>query len=654
MSLGKNSPIVAALGALKSPDVSLVSEWAERYRVISRRYSNRPGKWRNSNNPPAVAIMDAALNPAVKKITFMASSQVGKTECLLNLIGWYAHMDASPIMLISSTDELAQLFVKQRVRDMIDACPELNVRVAKAAVGRQAGGGNERSSSRVTNFSGGLLLAVGPNSVTWLSSNPVRILLADEIDRYPATAGGLNREEGDPLALALARTKSYGDRALLFQTSSPTNHHTSRIYSEYLQGSQSRYNVPCPECGEYQVLEFENLKWPRDGRGRADPENAYFVCSKNGCVITQSSRPDMLARGKWVAENPDAPASHLSFHLWAAYSPAMAWSDIAREFGEAAHAGEDRLRAFHNTALGRAWRDPHAEDLTDIDAAGLKAETPDLPDTIALTAGVDVQGDRFEVTTCAWRGTSYSDYGCDVIDHHIIEGTLDDQKHWTRLSEYLSSIKQGRHTLAIAAIDSGYQSDAVMGFALREQRSGRKYVQAVKGIGRVDAKYIHSVMRKGDPQQKKAGLRLVSRPVDVFQLGVNQIKNALAANLRTGRKRITFADHLDEKYFKQITSERRERCREQGRDVLRWRKIHMSARNEALDCLCYAFAAFHMMRWKPARFAEQNARNGMSGALPPPEKTPDQSTDAEAQPTPRRRRQRPLSVAERRRNSRRR
>ena len=650
--LGKDSPVLAALGALESPAISSVSEWAERYRVISRRYSNRPGRWRNSNNPPATSIMNAALDPAVRKITFMASSQVGKTEILLNVLGHYMHLDPCPIMLISSTDELAQLFVKQRVRDMIEGCPELDVRVAKAAVGRQAGGGNERSSSRVTNFTGGLLLAVGPNSVTWLSSNPVRILLADEVDRYPAVAGGLGKEEGDPLALALARTKSYGDRALLFQTSSPTNHHASRIYSEYLNGSQCRYNVPCPECGEYQVLEFENLKWPRDGRGRADHENAYFVCQRNGCVITQSSRPDMLARGKWLAENPDAPAAHRSYHLWAAYSPAMAWSDIAREFGEAAHAGEDKMRAFWNTALGRPWRDPHAEDLTDIDAAGLKADTSDHPDTIALTAGVDVQGDRFEVTTCAWRGTSYSDYGCDVLDHHIIEGTLDDPQHWTRLSEYLSSIKRGRHTLAIAAVDSGYQTDMVMAFAMREQRAGRKYVQAVKGIGRVDAKYIHSVMRRGDPQQKKAGLRVVARPVDVFQLGVNQIKNALAANLRAGRKRITFADQLDEKYFAQITSERRERCREQGRDVLRWRKIHMSARNEALDCLCYSFAAFHMMRWRPARFAEENARNAAGGA-PLPKDNGGQAPPPSDAPPAKPRRRRPLTIAERRRNSRR-
>ena len=647
------SPVVAALRGLESPAIASVSEWAEAHRVISRRYTNRPGRWRNANNPAIVEIMDSISTPGIRKITFMASSQVGKTEILLNAMGFFIHTDPCAMMYISSTDELAQSFIKQRGRDMFDSSPELSKRVAQASVGRQAGGTTERSSQRITNFDGGMLVAIGPNSVTWLSSNPIRIVFADERDRYPSVAGGLGKEEGDPMSLAAARTKSYGDRALIVQTSSPTNLHASPIYREFMDGDQRRYNVPCPECGGMQALEFENLKWPRDGRGRAKHEEAYFACVHNGCVMTASSRDDMLARGRWVAENPDAPASHRSYHLWAAYSPAMSWADIAREFGEAVRAGEDKLRAYYNTTLGREWRDPHAEDLTDIDAAALKTEGRAAATAVAITAGVDVQGDRFEITTAAWRGTHYGNYGCDVLDHHVIEGTLDSPAHWKALSDYLASIKHGRHNLSIAAIDSAYMTDAVLDFVAREQREGRRYVQAVRGSGAAGAKYIHSTLRKGDPQQKNAALRAVARKANVFVVGVNQIKSALAANLRAGRERISFADQLDEKYFAQITSERRERCRENGVDVLRWKKTHPSVRNEALDCLCYAFAAFHLLRWKPARFAEENARN-VAGGAPPPKDSAVPDTPPSDAPQTKPGRRRPLTIAERRRNSRRR
>ena len=654
MTLAKNSPVVAALGALESPAVASVSEWAAQYRSISRKYTNRPGRWRNENNTPIVEVMDAISDPSVRKVTLMASSQIGKTEILLNAIGFYIHTDPCSMLYLSSTDELAKQFIKQRGRDLFDCCSELRDRVATAAVGRQANDGKERSDQRITNFDGGMLVAIGPNSVSWLSSNPIRIIFADEIDRYPSSAGGVGREEGDPLSLAAARTKSYGDRATIVQTSSPTNQHNSAIFREFIDGDQRKFHLPCPECGEHQVLEFENLKWPRDGRGRSQYDQAYFACVHNGCIITQSSRADMLARGEWRPLNPDAAGHHRSYHLWSAYSPAMSWSDIAREFSEATQSGEDRLRAYWNTTLGRAWRDPHAEDLSEIDTSGLKSADSILPNTVALTAGVDVQGDRFEVTTCAWRGHSYGDYGCDVLAHKVIEGTIDDPDHWRKLSEYLASVKHGRHTISIAAMDAGYMTDVVLDFVAGEQRAGRRYMQAVKGSGKADAKYLQGTMRKGDPQQKKAGLRVVARPADMFIVGVNQIKSALAANLRAGQKRITFADHLDEKYFAQITSERRERCREQGRDVMRWKKKHGSIRNEALDCLCYAFAAFHLLRWKPARFAEQNARNEMAGASPPPENPRVAPPNAETAPAARRRRQRTLSVAERRRNSRRR
>lgn len=49
---------------------------------------------------------------------------------------------------------------------------------------------------------------VGANSPSSLASRPIRILLADEIDRYPATAGN----EGDPLLLAGKRLATFWNK----------------------------------------------------------------------------------------------------------------------------------------------------------------------------------------------------------------------------------------------------------------------------------------------------------------------------------------------------------------------------------------------------------------------------------------------------------
>ena len=54
-------------------------------------------------------------------------------------------------------------------------------------------------------FTGGRLSVVGANSPAGLASRPVRIVLADEVDRFPISAAS----EGDPLALASKRQATF-------------------------------------------------------------------------------------------------------------------------------------------------------------------------------------------------------------------------------------------------------------------------------------------------------------------------------------------------------------------------------------------------------------------------------------------------------------
>lgn len=665
-----NSPpsaLAGALHALRSPDCASVADWAERYRFIGSGFSSRPGRWRNSNNPPAVEIMEATTDPDVRKLTFVASSQVGKTEILLNAMGYYMHIEPTAIMYLSSADELAREFVKLRVRDMINNCPELAERVASAAAGQRADGDKRQSGQRMTYFEGGYLLAVGAQSVNWLSSNPVQIVFSDERDRYPSVVGSIseNRIEGDPAELAKARTKSYRDAAKFIQVSSPTTLHSSPIYAEFMAGDQRHFHLPCPECGEFQVLEYENLHYPRDGRGRGDYKNAYFACVANGCVIPPDARDEMLAAGEWRADAPEnGEDGHRSYHLWAAYSPIMSWADIARDHAAASAGGEEKLRAYFNTTLGRVWEDPGALDLSKMDAQALAVEeaADGWRHAVAITAGIDVQGDRFEITICAWRGTGYDDYACHVLDHLTLEGSTDDPAHWQALSDRVAAAEYGRHRIRLAFIDAGYQTDLVLRFVAQRRREGALNIAACRGSGQVDAKYLHHVAEKDRAGQKRtAARRLVSRPADIYVLGVNQIKNALAAAMKAGTKRLTFAPHLTSEYYKQMQSETRERRRERGRDVLRWLKAP-GVRNEALDCWNYAFAAFHALRLKRSKFAEENARNKASGA---PEVSRPSALDASpgeraaaereaAKPAGgRRRRARPPSIDERRRRTRR-
>src|SRR5690606_29411056 len=113
----------------------------------------------------------------------MSSAQVGKTEVLLNTIGYHIHYDPSPILLVMPTEQIAQDFSKDRLAPMLRDTPVLRGRVKDA---RSRDSDNTLLHKK---FPGGHITLVGANAPSGLSSRPIRVLLADEVDRFPASAG---------------------------------------------------------------------------------------------------------------------------------------------------------------------------------------------------------------------------------------------------------------------------------------------------------------------------------------------------------------------------------------------------------------------------------------------------------------------------------
>ena len=108
------------------PDVTL-SEWADRYRILSSEASASPGRWNTDKCPYQREIMDAITNIDVQKVVIMSAAQVGKTDAMiLNPIGYYIHYDPSPIMVLQPTIQLAEAFSKDRLTPMLRDTTVLN------------------------------------------------------------------------------------------------------------------------------------------------------------------------------------------------------------------------------------------------------------------------------------------------------------------------------------------------------------------------------------------------------------------------------------------------------------------------------------------------------------------------------------------------
>src|SRR5512146_826438 len=254
----------AAARAGARPDPLLtISQWADKYRILSQRASAEPGPWRTERTPYLREIMDC-LSPSspVERVVFMKAAQIGATESGNNWIGYVIHQAPGPMMAVQPTVEMAKRNSKQRIDPLIE---ESNVLRELVKDPRSRDSGHTVLSKE---FPGGVLVMTGANSAVGLRSMAARYLFLDEVDAYPGDVEG----EGDPVNLATARTRTFARRKV-FMCSTPKISGLSRIEAAFEESDQRRYWVPCPECGEFQTLKFAQLDWPK-----GKPDKVAYVC----------------------------------------------------------------------------------------------------------------------------------------------------------------------------------------------------------------------------------------------------------------------------------------------------------------------------------------------------------------------------------------
>ncbi|ABK45241.1 phage terminase GpA [Magnetococcus marinus MC-1] len=585
-------------GLMPDPHLT-VSEWADEHRMLSSVASGEPGPWRTDRTPYLQEVMDS-LSPSspIERVVAMFGSQLGKTECGLNWVGYVIHHAPGPMLMVQPTVEMAKRYSKQRVGPLIESSSEIRERVKPA---RSRDSGNTVLSKE---FPGGILLMTGANSAVGLSSAPIRYLFMDEVDRFPGDADG----EGDPVALAIQRTANFSNRKVLL-TSTPTIKGFSRIEAAYAESDQRQFWVPCPECGEFQVLTWAQVKWPHGER-----KAAFYLCPHCEAELADHQKGWMLENGVWRAAAA-GDGKTAGFHLSSLYSPHgwTSWGDIAVEHG-LVHKDPSRLKTWVNTKMGQCWE----EQGDRIDGEGLMERREVwgelLPaDVAVLTAGVDVQDDRLEVEIVGW-GRDEESWS---IDYRVLWGDPSSPAVWEDLDNLLRhplghSRQLPDMTIRAAAIDTGGHH-TLKSYAFCRSRQGRR-IWAIKGRG---GQGVPIWPRK--PSTKNKG------KVPLFIVGVDACKEAILSRLRIeepGPGYLHFPMQRDGDYFKQLTAESVVTRYHKGRPIREWKKRD-SDRNEALDCRVYAMAALQgliAMGFRLNMAVEKIAEHPLKNAMPEPGK----------------------------------
>ena len=538
-----------------------MAKWADRERRLSSEASAAAGRWVTSRAEYQRGIMDAISDPRLRDIVVMAGAQVGKTEMLLNVIGFHIHHDPSPILLVQPTLEMAQAFSKDRLAPMLRDTPALKGSV-KDPRSRDA---NNTTTHKV--FTGGHISLVGSNSAAGLASRPIRVVLCDEVDRYPPSAGS----EGSPILLARKRSATFHNRKMVM-VSTPTNKGASMIESQYAESDQRQYFVPCEDCGTVQTLKWSNVKWDKD-----KPETACYVCDGCGSIWDDAKRNRSVRKGEWVATADFTGVA--GFHINGLYSPWTMLADAVRDFLIAKKA-PDTLRVFVNTFLAETWEDA-GETVGDIRFDDREEEFgSNIPDDIVvITAGIDVQDDRLELELVGW-GRDEESWS---LDYKTLYGDPSTPHLWNDLDNILKAsytTESGRSLgIRAACVDSGgHYTQAVYNFV--RPREGRR-IFAIKGMAGEQRPLV------GRPSKNNIG------KIKLFTVGTFPIKELIFSRLKIqseGAGYCHFPAGRSDEYYQQLANSEKIVTKYQ-KGFPRREFVKTRTRNEALDCRVYAYAA---------------------------------------------------------------
>lgn len=452
----------------RPPERLTVSEWCDKHRVLDEINCAFPGRWRTAFTEYCREILDTVADHRAERIVLMCSTQVGKTEALINALLWTIANNPVPTLHVMPTEDEIVSFNHRRLKSAIDASPE----VAQHRTRWKADWKDTELG-----FDGMVLYFAWANSASKLASKSIARLFLDEVDKYPAFTG----KEADPISLAEERQRWFGDsQTILVSTPTTTQGY---IWQHWQESDQRWFHVPCPFCGAFQPLKFsrETVRIPEDERDPVRIREHRLACYV--CTECEREIPDddehkrrMVRAGVWCPEGGhvdragvvrgvklDGPVR--GYHVNALYSPMLSWSDVAAQFlrsqGDVA-----KLLNFTNSWLGWPW----VEKATELENSAIRARAIEkLPaslaprDAVVLTAGVDVQ-----------KGHGYYSIRAHMVGERSVVIAAHTWESWEALaaavvhSSYpIDGDPNRKLPVRLVCIDSGYRTDEVYEFCAK-------------------------------------------------------------------------------------------------------------------------------------------------------------------------------------------
>lgn len=593
------------LDSLRAEPPQRLGDWARDHFKLAGESSHTKGAWLAWAFQ--VGILDFMSDDRIEELDVMKAKRVGYTKMVTAYVAYNVAHRRRKQALWQPTDDDRDSYVKSEIDPVLD--PATGVPAVNKA--RRIGKGASEETIKYKPFRDSALHLLGGKASRAYRRITVAVAILDEISKFDRSI----EKSGPPRGLARGRLEG-APYPKLVCGSTPLLKGLCHIEDavEEAEGLV-RFHIECKHCGaEHPLLwggkdKAHGFKWER-----GQPATVRHVCPHCRASTTQADYMPggTPVGGAWVCERtgkrygpdrvwrdtagmPCRPPRSLGVHVWTAYSPQRAWSDIVTEFENSLKALEKGdvgpMQLFVNETLGETWE--MAGERTDEHALQARAEPYQLctvpRGALMLTAGVDVQRNRWEITVYGW-GRGLESW---VVDVAVLEGNPAVDEEWGAVLEYLQRRYPqecgGGLTMGISAtsIDSSDQTQAVYNWVGKAQHM-LKNLRAIKGDGNDNTPILGpSSLQEINWRGKK-----VVRGIKLWRVGVDAAKDLLLGQLsiaQPGPGYVHFSDELPREFYEQLTAEQRVLARVNGREAYRW--IKRRPRNEQLDTRNYALHA---------------------------------------------------------------
>ncbi|MCG7520855.1 terminase gpA endonuclease subunit [Ruegeria sp. Ofav3-42] len=675
-----------ALPALRPAEDLSVTESAEKYMMV--KVGDQWQDFRRDVAPYMVEPTDMIASRSYRGLAFCGPSQSGKTQMLQSALAWTIASNPGRVALFQMTRDAAEAFERDKFSPMIRNSPELEKRKA-------TGRGADNLFQKL--YLGGTHITLDWPTVTKLSSQTIRLLLATDYDHFPESIGG----EGDAYTMMRARARSFRSRGMVVVESSPgapvkdecwrpiSPHDcvpvSYGVLSLYPEGTRGRWYWPCPNCDEVFEPTFKKLRWPDSSDFVECGEAAEMVCPHCGCPFGHHLKRQLNDAGEWLHETSDGGVDTissgnvrrtdlLSYWLDGAAAAFASWSELvvqelqAREKFERT-GDEEALKTAANTGQAQPYLPRGATSENEVTLQGLKDKSQGIetPKAVApswtryITVSVDTQGNHFDVGATAWG----EDGRHQPIDRFEIieppEGAPMDAgdrsikpfeiaEDWAALEPLANMVwpvEGEEYGLRAAAIGvdlhgGGSTTENAYRFYRKRRKAGQgKLWFLTRGHG---GKHQDRVwLRAPERVSKNVKGRRVATDIEILNMATDRLKDAVSTSLimvEAGQNQCLIPLWMPEPKLVEFTAERRT---DKG-----WEKRPGMVRNESFDHLVQARALhIHLggekVDWSaPFNWACHGLKNVNAVAV----EAPDESGTPEVQEIerPKRRRRVPKKI----------